>query len=652
MASQTLASISSTGSHITATGEIRQKESADTSHIILQGRLTLEWSYGYESDYDALFQISSSSSTTANPLLNIYYSFHKTLAAGSLQTEWQDLTAINASETVSLWCRIIPNGGSGAASDKSQTVTVTGIKRPYTLTLSQGEGSSISVARQSTQVASTGSLSSGSIVYKDDSLKISAVPNQNYGITSLKVNGSSFTSGNSHIVAGNVSVVSTAQVLASDVGASDADIESSSTVTVTKYASSYVHSLQYSFGSLSGYIAANGTVSTSEVKFSSTTVSFKVPTSFYQQIPNAVSGVCTITCRTYASASSTTVLGTQTTCTFTARASASKCSPTVSGTVKDTNETTLALTQDANKIVRYISNALCTISATAKNGASIKSKTIGGTKVTGNTRTITGDALTQQSIRFSATDSRGFTTSVDVPVSLIMYVKLTCNPEIKRKTPTGGDIVLSINGKTYTDAAGWRSGKPNVLSIQYCYKKSTASTYSGWQNVSVSTQANSAYKVNQITIPRPDGDEGFDYREAYDFRVKVTDGDGTNVCSTVTLNLVVQEGIPVFDWGKNDFKFNVPVYINDTKAARTYEQSVAASGTITFDVTSVKCGFILTAGARSAIHDIIIFHVDTEGVVTFTQVCSGSQISVSKSTYSISIQNNSPAWLYAMMFVY
>lgn len=150
----------------------------------------------------------------------------------------------------------------------------------FTLSVSAGTGSTITVNRTTsalgTSLAATGKLSNGASIYKGDKLQISFSPSTNYGIDTHTVNGSTFTSGNTHTVSGNVSVVVTAYLLASDVGASDANIGSNSTITVTKYNSNYYHSLQYSFGSLSGYITSSGGVQSSEAKFSNASVSFTV----------------------------------------------------------------------------------------------------------------------------------------------------------------------------------------------------------------------------------------------------------------------------------------------------------------------------------------------------------------------------------------
>lgn len=451
--------------------------------------------------------------------------------------------------------------GSGSFTLNAHTV--------YSLSTSSGTGSSITVSRTSSGYASTGNLSNGARLYKGDTLKITFTPSTNYAISTHTVNGSTFTSGGTHTVSANVAVVATAQVLASSVGATNAYIESNSTITVTKYNSSYYHSLQYSFGNLSGYIKSDGSTSSSEVKFSQASVAFHVPSSFYAQIPNAKTGTCTITCRTYSSSTSTTVLGNATTCTFTATTALDWCVPTVNGTVVDTNSTTAALTGNSSTLIRYKSTAQCTISATAYNSATISSKYINNVAPTNNVRTFSSVSTT--SFVFKATDSRGYTSSKTVTPTMIAYINLTCNPIISRVTPTGGDVVMSVSGDYYRGSFGAYS---NTLTIRYRYRLSTTSTWGSWTTI-----PSTSYTIGTKTYSTGSAislGDSFDYRQSYIFQVQAYDGANGMTLSTVTKTITLQRGIPVFDWGENDFNFHVPIKIGDTQLTEAQLQQLLA----------------------------------------------------------------------------
>ena len=57
---------------------------------------------------------------------------------------------------------------------------------------------------------------------------------------------------------------------------------------------------------------------------------------------------------------------------------------------------------------------------------------------------------------------------------------------------------------------------------------------------------------------------GLNYTQLYDIRVRAQDAiykhEGP-LAEAVDHNITLNKGIPVFDWGENDFNFNVPVTI-------------------------------------------------------------------------------------------
>ena len=313
---------------------------------------------------------------------------------------------------------------------------------------------------------------------------------------------------------------------ASTVTAGDANIGSVTTIKISRASSAFTHTLTYAFGSLSGTIAT---------KTGDTTLSWTVPTSFYAQIPKAKSGKCTITCQTF---SGSTLIGT-TTASFQAQVPGASA-PAVTGTVADTNTVTKSLTGNSQVMVRYFSNALCTISAQGKNSATITEKKIGETVVTGTTRTISG--IEVNGVTFSATDSRGFTTRVSKTFSLVPYVKLTANGTVKRDTPTGSTGKLTLQGNYFNASFGAQS---NTLTVQYRLQPEDEA-YGDWKMVTVTLDGNT-YRA-EVSLTE------LDYRKAYGVQVQATDK-----LMTTTADLTLLPGTPVFDWGKNDFRFHVPV---------------------------------------------------------------------------------------------
>lgn len=443
------------------------------------------------------------------------------------------------------------------------TCELSGTSR-FTLSMSAGVGSEIGVSRTMSalgaSLAEVGRLTDGANIYKGDKLQITFTPSANYGIDVHTVNGSPFTSGNTHTVSSDVSVVSTAYLLASRVGATDANIGSKSSITVTKYNSSYYHSLQYTFGDMTGYITNSGDIQSEEIKYGDTNISFTVPISFYEQIPNSKTGICTIICRTYSSLDSTVVLGSPSVCTFTVTATGY---PTIKGSIIDVDPTTIGLTGNSSVLIRYRSDAKCTLTAIPKNAASISTMQIRDDVIAGvfdngttTAETTYTDAAYETSYSFSATDSRGYTSSISIRPIIVNYIQLTCNPVISRPTPTGSSIVMTVTGSLYRGSFGRVT---NSLTLDYRYK-TIDGVYGAWQSIDSSniTLGSSQYTVENFSL----GDD-FDYNTRYVFQVRARDGSSDYVLSTVVKTVEVQKGIPVFDWGENDFNFNVPVRIGN-----------------------------------------------------------------------------------------
>jgi hypothetical protein len=317
---------------------------------------------------------------------------------------------------------------------------------------------------------------------------------------------------------------------ASTIGATDANVGATSIIAVNRKSTAYTHSIAYEFGSLSGYINADGETVSSEVKITETNIAFSIPTSWYDQIGNAQSGSCTLTCKTY---SGSTQIGSSQTATFTVTASQSASAPTVSGTVKDTNTTTTALTGSADRLVRYFSAAQCTISATAKNGASITEKTVNGNVISDTSYTI--GAVETGEFVFEAKDSRGYTGMARVSKTLVEYIKLTETLSCTRDDPTSGNATLMVTGNYFNGSFG---SKANALTIKY-----RIGTSGSWYTVAAGDISYSA--VGYIATVAL---SGLDYQKSHRIYVTVEDR-----LMSLSKSVPVDRGIPVVHWGESDF---------------------------------------------------------------------------------------------------
>ncbi len=415
------------------------------------------------------------------------------------------------------------------------TVASTASKKTYTLSISAGTGSAITVKRGST------ALSNGATITHGEKLVVFCTPNTNYKLLTFTLNGNSIQSGYEHTVSGAVSVASTAQALTSSVSATDANIGSTSIIKITSYGAA-THTLTYSFSSKSGTIAT---------KTSETTVSWTVPTSFYAEIPNSKTGTCIITCQAYDSSGN---LINRSTCQITVTASESSCNPTISASVVDSDSTTISLTGDSSKLIRYRSNAKCVITASARNSATISSKTINGASVSGTEKTFQDCEST--SFVFAAVDSRGYKTEKTVSPSIINYIPLTLTAKINRSGANSGKLYLSVSGKFFNGSFGKYT---NSLTIKYRYSSNKTSGWSSWVTLPTSVYTTRSGSYSSTSPYEISG--SFDYKTQYYFEVMATDGANGVTLTTKTFPITVKVALPVFDWGANDFNFNVPVSI-------------------------------------------------------------------------------------------
>ena len=185
----------------------------------------------------------------------------------------------------------------------------------------------------------------------------------------------------------------------------------------------------------------------------------------------------------------------------------------------------------------YYSTALCTITATAKNSATISDKTIAGSAVSGNTRSIPG--VWFDSVSFTAKDSRGYSTSITVSSTMVPYVKLTNNATGTRTEPTSGNAMLNLKGDYYNGSFGAVS---NTLEIKY--------RIAGGEYISVTPTISS--NTYSASIPLT----GLDYTQAYNYEVVVSDK-----LASVSKPVTIGKGVPVFDWGETDMNINVPLTV-------------------------------------------------------------------------------------------
>lgn len=319
---------------------------------------------------------------------------------------------------------------------------------------------------------------------------------------------------------------------ASLVSAGSANVGETLRISVTRYSSLYTHTITYRLSeSVTGTIVANSQAST---------IDWTVPTSFYAQLPNKTSYTGEILCTTYYNGS---VIGTSST-PFTVYIPPS-AAPIVSATVHDVNPKTLELTGDSAILVKGHSNAEVNISAEPQHSATISSYKC----ISGDGKTLTEASgiipnAASGSFSCSVTDSRKYTTSEVVNLMMIDYFAVSCIMSVQPVNGVTGEAVLTANGTFFNAAFG---AADNTLAVQYRYTSDGIAAQNEWIDVDEIITDGNKYEATAV-IP------GLDYTKLYTFQMRAVDA-----LSEHTTQERRVKTIPVFDWGENDFNFNVPV---------------------------------------------------------------------------------------------
>ena len=320
-------------------------------------------------------------------------------------------------------------------------------------------------------------------------------------------------------VSGDVTLPTIAR--ASGITATDAFIESATTINIDKKSDSFTTTITYTFGDLTDTIAT---------KTSNNSIGWTIPESFYKQIPDSPSGICTLTATTY---NGNTNIGSKTT-TFKVIVDPDLARPTATITAKDVNEITKALTDGVgNSVVIGQSNVLCEITKQARKNASIKSVRVNGIEL-GDAESITIEKATRDFFTIVVTDSRGFTNEeATATLKKVDYIDVSINANVVRNTPTDGKVNITFSGNYFNNTFG---NVANTLNVQYKYKEKGASDYSTPQSLALTLTGNTFKgEVKEI--------EGFDYQKEYIFQVIAT--DKLTSAPKTPVEIVVNKGQPM-----------------------------------------------------------------------------------------------------------
>lgn len=401
---------------------------------------------------------------------------------------------------------------------------------------------------------------------------------------SLTDNVSSYFSGSGSLSMGLTTI---ARASAPSLSASTFNIGDTITINTNRKSSSFTHKITLNFGSYS-YVV--GTSVGASVSLNTANIA----SSLYAQIPNSTSGTGTISCQTF---NGSTSIGTKT-CSFTAKAVAANVKPTFSNfAYQDTNSTITAITGNNQYLVQGKSSLRVTISsankATARSSAGMRTynASISGLSASANYSTsdvninFSSNAFTAgtQTLSVRATDSRGYSTTVNKNVIVLAYANPVINASATRLNNFENQTTLAVSG-TYSPLTINNTAKNTVTSVEYRYKAQSSSTWGGWTAMTgLNVTTAGAYSVTNKVLD-------LDNTQSYDFQIKTTDKIGST-----TTSLVVSVGIPIFRIGTDGYVYNQEqrcLTTNDVQMSGTF-----TNGALKFSNGIMVCWRICAPGS-------------------------------------------------------
>lgn len=223
--------------------------------------------------------------------------------------------------------------------------------------------------------------------------------------------------------------------------------------------------------------------------------------------------------------------------------------PTLNPTITDTGKISSELTGNGDIIIKGYNVVTVDTGAAAVKEAQLKSvKVVNGSKTlnaaSGNMYHVETDTFT-----ITATDSRGNTTPLTVKKTLINYFKPTCNLNVGVLNAEGA-TTLKIKGNAFKGSFG---ATENNVVVQFRYQPEEGD-FTEWQNVDTLTIGDD----NTYNIEQPVS--GLDYQLAYTFQARILDSIyNANTEPAVESVQIKVKSIPIVDWSKDDFNFNVNV---------------------------------------------------------------------------------------------
>lgn len=295
-------------------------------------------------------------------------------------------------------------------------------------------------------------------------------------------------------------------------------------------------------------------------------------------------------------------IGSTSTKTATVQTTAANSAPTFSGfTYKDTNTTAAGVTGNNQILIQSVSTLQVTASAaTAKNGATISSYSVSAGGSTASSTTVTlnvGKIYTSGTVPIivTAIDSRGYTSSATVNITVIAYESIDITTAIMRRVNEVEDVTQVTLEGDITPVKVNNVNKNTLRKLYYQYKRTDASSYSSLTDItSFATFTDSGFTFTS--------DEWLSLDANYSWYVRFCVYDNlTGDTATIT----VSQGTPLISFRRKKVGINK----REPTQALDVDGNIAANGVIVLgyaghvegDFNNYKNGGIFFAPTTSGI---------------------------------------------------
>lgn len=350
----------------------------------------------------------------------------------------------------------------------------------------------------------------------------------------------------------------------SSVNATNCHIGDNTYITISRASNTFKHTVQYKIDGQSSYTTIANKTTATNITFSTDTIK-ETALSLLPTTSKSVN--CSIRCYTYDSAGAQ--VGTASADTMVLTGKDADLAPTLNPQIADTNSTMSSLTNNGVVIVKYYSKPQCFFNATTKYNATIKSyKVTNGSKVLTTDKGIFTDGVEDNAFIFTVTDSRGY-TAIDTVVLIddhrfIQAIKptlvfSTTSPELVTENDTTTfKFNLSVKGNCYNGLISPSNNTYAQTRPYYRYREVNG-TWSDWIRLasSVLEEDNKYFNENKTSYNITKEIAGLDYKKSYEFQARIY-----NTLEAINSGTQIKKTTPVFEWGENDFQFNVPVKLN------------------------------------------------------------------------------------------